>query len=70
MTTLRFLDPNPPQADITALIVGVLGENRPITVEYNQDLGKLFAVDLPDATQAEADAVRAALVAAFPTLVA
>lgn len=59
--------PNPTEQQITAVVVGVIGSLRPINLSYNFDLGVLYSVDLPDATQVEADAVQAALVAAFPT---
>jgi hypothetical protein len=57
---------HPSEADIIAVVEGVIGAGRPIGLVYNFDLGIIFSVDLPDASQAEADAVSAALVAAFP----
>jgi hypothetical protein len=58
--------PNPTEAQIVAVIEGVIGTGRPLGMAYNFDLGILFYVDLADATQTEADAVQAALIAAFP----
>jgi hypothetical protein len=60
--------PNPTEAQIMAVIESVIGAGRPgVSLGYNFDLGVIFSVDLPDATQIEADAVQAALVAAFPS---
>lgn len=57
---------NPSEADFVTVIEGIIGAGRPLGMSYNSDLGILFNVDLPDASQAEADAVEAALIAAFP----
>jgi hypothetical protein len=57
---------HPTEADIVAVVEGVIGAGQSISLTYNFDLGILFSVDLPNASQAEADTVQAALIAAFP----
>lgn len=54
------------EAQLSAVIVATLGAGRSFSLTYNADLGTLFEVDLPDASQPETDAVRAALINAFP----
>lgn len=57
---------NPTEEEILAVVQGILGIGRPTSLTYDSQLGVIFSVDVPDASQGEADAIQAALIAAFP----